>query len=83
MAIAQLIGGQLLQAGFIRLQQRLSKRLDVLIDCSRIGGFGMRYSIVQQARRDERERARSGQVTTSYLHAFPLGITDWIDPRFY
>jgi hypothetical protein len=82
MAIAQLIGDELLQAGLIRLQQRLSKRLDVLTDCSRIGGFGMRYSTVQQARRDERECARSGQVTTPYVHGFLLGITNWIDPRF-
>ena len=40
MPVAELIGGQPLQLGFIRLQQRLPQRLDILLDGRFVAGFG-------------------------------------------
>src|SRR5271154_1110249 len=70
MPVAELIGGQPLQLGFIRLQQRLPQRLDILLDGSFVAGFGKRRRAEQKTRHAERERPRDGQVTTGYLHRF-------------
>jgi len=44
MPIAQLIGAQPLQLGFIRLQQGLPQRLDILLDRRFVAGLGERIS---------------------------------------
>jgi hypothetical protein len=47
MAVAQLIGHQLLQSGFVLLQNRFSQRLDGLIQRRLLGGLGERRNIVE------------------------------------
>src|SRR5438874_7999349 len=70
MAVAHLIGKELLQFCLILRERRLPERLNRLIDCGLVSSFGLCWRAVQQARRTEGKRAGSGQITTADLHRF-------------
>ena len=69
-AVAQLLGAQPLQLGFIGLQQCLSQRFDILLDRRFFAGFGERRRAEEEARYAERQGADGGQVATGYMHEF-------------
>jgi hypothetical protein len=79
-AVAHLIGRQLLELGFVGLQERLAQCLNGLIDRGCVG-FGARRGRADKLRCAERESAGNGQITAGYLHGFlpvltPEGTSD-------
>src|SRR5438067_8209894 len=70
MAVAQLIGKELLEFCLFLRPRSLSERLDGLSDPRLIAALGRGGGVGEQARRSERQGAGSGQITTADWHDF-------------
>src|SRR5437762_10991343 len=70
MAVAQLIGKELLEFCLVLRQRCLSERLDGLSDPGLVAALGRGGGVGEQARRSERQGAGSGQITTADWHDF-------------
>ena len=70
MAVAQLIGKELLEFCLVLRQRCLSECLDGLSDPGLVAALGRGGGVGEQARRSERQGAGSGQITTADWHDF-------------